>query len=103
MAYTTVQGQLPASSSTDMGVLSDTKRQLVDEMSEFTREGDRVNPTDSQLQLAEQLVRSNDRTRYAKIPFGDIVKRNQVSTIQHLCMYLIMQYFNHPLIYCMNY
>ena len=80
--YTTVQRKLPESS--DMGDLSATKRKLVDEMSEFTREGDRVNPTDSQLRLADELVRTNDPTRYAKIPFGDIVHRNNVSTLQHL-------------------
>ena len=78
MAHTTVQRRLPGSSDF-VGELSKTKQQLVEEMSEFTKEGDRVNPTDSQLTLAEQLVLNNDRTRYVKIPFGNIVQENQVS------------------------
>ena len=77
MAYTTVQRRLPGLS--DFG--SETKQQLVEEMSEFTKEGDRVNPTDSQLRLAEHLVRTNDPTRYVKIPFGNIVQQNQVSNL----------------------
>ena len=80
MAYTTVQRRLPGSSDFGGG-LSETKQQLVEEMSEFTKEGDRVNPTDSQLRLAEHLVRTNDPTRYVKIPFGNIVQQNQVSNL----------------------
>ena len=77
-AYTTVQQRLPGSS--DYGrELSETKQQLVEEMSKFTKEDERVNPTDSQLRLAEQLVRTNDPTRYVEIPFGNIVQQNQVS------------------------
>lgn len=72
-AFTTVQ-QPPV--SFDMVELSEKKRKLVDEMSEFTKEGDRVNPTDSQLRLADELVRNDDRTRYKKIPFGVIVHYN---------------------------
>ena len=79
MAYTTVQRKLPGSS--EYGELSETKQCLVEEMSEFTKEGDRVNPTDSQLRLAEHLVRTNDPTRYVKIPFGNIVQQNQVSNL----------------------
>lgn len=88
-AYTTVQRPLPGSS--DMGDLSEMKQKLVNEMGEFMKEGDRVNPTDSQLRLAEELVHSNDRTRYAKIPFGDIVRRNGVSILPHTC-YLYVLY-----------
>jgi len=40
MAYTTVQQQLPTSS--DMGELSEKKWELVNEMNEFTKEGDKV-------------------------------------------------------------
>ena len=87
-SQTSVQRQLPQSSS--MGELSGTKQNLVNEMSEFTREGDRVNPTDSHIRLAEELVHSNDRTRYAKIPFGDIVRSNQVG---NLCIYGTLKLF----------
>ena len=78
MAFTTVQRRLPGPSDFG-GELSEMKQRLVEEMSEFTKEGDRVNPTDSQLTLAEQLVRNNDPTRYVKIPFGNIVQQNRVS------------------------
>ena len=87
-SQTSVQRQLPQSSS--MGELSVIKQNLVDEMSEFTREGDRVNPTDSHVRLAEELVRNNDRTRYAKIPFGDIIRYNQVG---NLCLYGTLKLF----------
>ena len=73
-AYTTVQQRLPGSH--DLSELTKMKQQLVNEMSEFTKEGDRVNPTDSQVRLAEELVHTGDRTRYVKIPFGNIVERN---------------------------
>ena len=82
-AHTTMQQRLPEPSN--MGELSERKRRLVEEMSEFTKEGDRVNPTDSQLNLADQLVRVNDDTRYVKIPFGDIVRANTVSYLLYLC------------------
>ena len=67
--------------SQDLGELSERKQQLVQEMSEFTKEGDRVNPTDSQIRLADELVRTKDPTRYVKIPFSDIVQQNEVSNL----------------------
>lgn len=82
-AHTTVQQRLPEPSN--MGELSERKRRLVEEMSEFTKEGDRVNPTDLQLSLADELVRTSDETRYVKIPFGDIVHANTVSYLLYLC------------------
>ena len=80
-AQTTVQRRLPEAST--MSELSGKKKNLVDEMSEFTKEGDRVNPTDSQLRLAEELVLNNDRTRYTKIPFADIIRSNQVGSLMY--------------------
>ena len=87
-AQTSIQRRLLDSST--MGELSGRKRNLVEEMSEFTREGDRVNHTDSHVRLAEELVRSNDRTRYTRIPFGDIIHNNQVGD---LCIYGILKYY----------
>lgn len=102
MAYTTVQRRLPGSSDFG-GELSETKRRLVEEMSEFTKEGDRVNPTDAQVVLAEQLVRSNDQTRYVKIPFGNIVQQNRVSKelmyINFLCEVLLNE-ASHISVFC---
>ena len=98
-AYTTVQQRLPG--SYDLGELSERKQQLVDEMSEFTKEGDRVNPTESHLRLAEELVRTDDRTRYVKIPFGNIVDRNQASDLKVILLnealqvpYMIVLFYN---------
>ena len=80
-AQTTVQRRIPEAST--MGELSGKKKNLVDEMSEFTKEGDRVNPTDLQLRLADELVRNNDETRYMRIPFADIIHCNQVGNLLH--------------------
>ena len=41
--------------------------------------GDRVNPTEEQFELAGQLVRNQDKSRYAKVPFGSIIRQNRVS------------------------
>ena len=87
-AQTTVQRRLPEPST--MSELSGKKKNLVDEMSEFTKEGDRVNPTDSQLRLAEELVLNNDRTRYTKIPFADIIRSNQLVV---LCIHCTLKLF----------
>ena len=67
-----------------MGEHSGRKQNLVDEMSEFTKEGDRVNPTDLQLRLAKELVHDKDVIRYTKIPFGDIIRYNQVGNLLYL-------------------
>ena len=73
-----------------MGELSGRKQNLVDEMSEFTKEGDRVNPTDLQLRLAKELVHDKDTIRYTKIPFGDIIRCNQVGNLLYLWYFKIM-------------
>ena len=58
----------------------------------FTTAGDRVNPTEDQLDLAGQLVRSRDQSRYTKVPFGSIIRQNQVKTSTHnffsFCFYV---------------
>ena len=76
MAFTTVHA--PRGVPTDMGRMSNTKKRLVDSMEEFRKEGDRVNPTDEQVSLAEQLAAENDPTRYTKIQFDMIVQNNSV-------------------------
>jgi len=76
MAYTTVHA--PRGMPSDMGKMSNTKKRLVDAMEEFRKEGDRVNPTEEQVALAEQLAMECDPTRYTKIHFETIVQKNSV-------------------------
>jgi len=76
MAYTTVHA--PQGMPADVGRMSNTKERLVDLMEEFRKEGDRVNPTEEQVTLAEQLAMEHDPTRFIKIQFDTIVQQNSV-------------------------
>ena len=65
--------------SADMSQFTEQKKQLVQMMDVFMTAGDRVNPTEEQLELAGQLVQRRDLTRYTKVPFGSIIQQNQVN------------------------
>ena len=81
-AHTTIHPQ--PHGSPGMSRFSDMKKKLVKRMEDFMTAGDRVNPTEEQLELAGQIVHSKDPTRYTEIPFGSIIRQNKVS---NLCLY----------------
>ena len=82
-AHTTIHPQPHGSPS--MSRFSDIKRKLVQKMEDFMTSGDRVNPTEEQLELAGLLVQRKDPSRYTEVPFGSIIQQNQVS---HFCVAL---------------
>ena len=55
-AHTTIHPQPHGSPGTSR--FSDMKKKLVQKMEDFMTAGDRVNPTEEQLELAGQLVRN---------------------------------------------
>jgi len=76
-AHTTIHPQ--PHGSPGMSRFSDIKKKLVKKMEDFMTTGDRVNPTEEQLELAGLLVHRKDESRYVKVPFGSIIQQNQVS------------------------
>ena len=70
---------------TDVGQFSEPKTRLVKMMEVFTTAGDRVNPTEEQLKLAQQLVQNGDTSRYTLVPFGSIIQHNQVTFVPCVC------------------
>ena len=84
-AHTTIYAQphgLPGTSR-----FSDMKKKLVEKMEDFMTAGNCVNPTEEQLELAGQLACNQDESRYAKIPFGSIIRHNRVSSWYCCCLW----------------